>query len=181
MFRSWPSFELMLACVWTHKFVTEAVSVAPLPSRLWFLSYRDTMNHLTTVYLLWNVCSDIIGSQTISKMIICVKPGLITCVFLFGCDVCWCFHSPLATKFTRYSLPDSLGCNSLAVKYSNTAHEWTGLCFKTLMLPFAAPPGCVHCPQHAWIALYFLSFFPLRSKRGCRNAPCSQLTLLTPQ
>lgn len=55
-------WTLMLLCVWRRKIVSETVSVAPLPSRLWFLSYRDTTNHLTTVYLLWNVYCDISGS-----------------------------------------------------------------------------------------------------------------------
>lgn len=71
------SFEVTLLCVWKRKFVTEAVGVAPLPNRLWFLSYRDTMNHRSAAYLLWNDCCDIIGIGTTNRMIIIDKRGLI--------------------------------------------------------------------------------------------------------
>lgn len=63
------SFEPMLASVWTLKLVA-AVGVAPLPNRLWFLSYRNTMNHLSTACPSWNACHYIMGLQTTHKILV---------------------------------------------------------------------------------------------------------------
>lgn len=102
---AWLGFTRVLnkcwCCVWTLKFVTESVGVAPLPNRLWCLSYRDTMNHLSSAYLLWTACWDIIGSETTNEMVIILKPGLLTChSFRLRCLLL----SPLFTSYKVYEI-----------------------------------------------------------------------------
>lgn len=76
--------QLFIRKFWTNRsccllaqFVLETVGVAPLPSRLWFLSYPDTMNHFSSAHLLWTVCYDIINPETLNNTLIDELGGML--------------------------------------------------------------------------------------------------------
>lgn len=56
------------------QFVLDTVGVAPLPCRLWFLSYPDTMNQRSSAHLLWAVCYGFTNPETLNNTVI-DKPG----------------------------------------------------------------------------------------------------------
>lgn len=49
------------------QFVSGAVGVAPLPCRLWILSYPDTMNRRSSAHLLWTVCYGFTHPETLNN------------------------------------------------------------------------------------------------------------------
>lgn len=67
------------------QFVSDTVGVAPLPCRLWFLSYPDTMNQRSSAHLLWAACYDFTNPETLNNIVI-DKPGFTVPLVS---DLCW--------------------------------------------------------------------------------------------
>lgn len=103
-----PKFRTNGSECLTAQIVTEAVGVAPLPNRLWFLSYRDTMNHRSAVYLLWSASYGVMGSETANKVIIVVQPCVILspscrlrCLRVFPQPASYKVYEAEALRFAR--------------------------------------------------------------------------------
>lgn len=98
------------------QFVLDTVGVAPLPCRLWFLSYPDTMNQRSSAHLVWAVCYDFTNPETLNNTVI-DKPGsTVPLVYDLGWLI---FYSP-APKFSSL-----IGLGAVAL--ADYSHRWAGV------------------------------------------------------
>lgn len=151
------SHQLFIPKFWTNnsvcldaQFLLDTVGVAPLPSRLWFLSYPDTMNHFSSVHLFWAACYDNINLKTLNNTLI-DKPG-----WMLYCSS----RLRFVLAFILYSQASKL--SSLvgfgAVTLADYSRHWFGVCsfvFRKVKVKFMAS---LRLLQHLRIC-FILHFF----------------------
>lgn len=145
-----PSYQLFIRKFWTNssvcldaQFVLETVGVAALSSRLWFLSYPDTMNHFSSAHLLWTVCYDIINPETLNSTLI-DKPGWMLCYSPRLRPVLASILYPQAPKFSSL-----IGLGAVAL--ADYSCHWLWVCsfaFQKVKVKFIAS---LPLPQHVRI------------------------------